>query len=181
MSGHLVEQIKAKPVHRTGPAPADAGSLSWSREQVANGIARLHALSRRGLWGLLLFLVLSAVALAISQGEISIAAQAEIRDIFGTLPSVAMLNLVLAVSWVSALVMIVGRRDADGKPAYNWCNIGLPAAFYPLYVFCDPTGTYFPAVFLAGLVLLLLEHGFVVSYAKKAIRTETARLQHLPD
>lgn len=181
MSGHLVEHIKAKPVHGAGPVVADPGSLSWNREQVAKNVARLHALSRRGLWGLLLFLALSAIALGISQGEFSIAAQADVKEMFGPLPSVEVLNLVLGVSWFSALVMILGRRGADGKPAYNWCNIGLPAAFYPLYVFCDPTRTYFPAVFLAGLVLLLLEHGFVVSYTRKAIRSETARLERLPD
>ena len=87
----------------------------------------------------------------------------------------------LGVSWLSAFVLIFGRRGGDGKPGYHWCNVGLPAAFYPLYVFSDPTGTFFPAVFAATLILLLMEHACVVSYARKAIREESARLDRLPN
>lgn len=180
MSGHLIEHIKAKPVPGAGPVVADSTSPSRSREQVAGNIAQLHALSRRGLWGLILFLVLSAMALWLSQGTFSIAAQAELKELFGPLPPVEVLNLVLGVSWLSALVMILGRRGTDGRPGYHWYNVGMPAAFYPLYVFCDPTGTYSPAVFLAGLVLLLLEHAFVHAYAASAISDEAVRLERLP-
>lgn len=179
MSGHLIEQIKAKPVHGAGPFVADS-NVSWSREQVAQNIVRLHALSRRGLWGLLLFLTLSAVALGLAQAGLSVAAHEGVREIFGPLPPVDLLNVVLGVSWFSAFVMIIGRRGSDGEPGYNWCNIGLPAACYPLYVFCDPTGACFTVVFMAGLVLLLLEHAMVISYTMKAVRAETARLERLP-
>lgn len=103
-----------------------------------------------------------------------------IREMIGPLPPAGLLHVALGVSWFSALVLILGRRGADGKPGYNWYNIGLPAAFYPLYIFADPTGACFPAVFAAGLVLLLLEHAFVVSYTGKEIREKTERLQGLP-
>ncbi|MBJ6750873.1 hypothetical protein [Geomonas anaerohicana] len=181
MSGHhLIEHLKAKPIRETTQV-ATGSELSWSREQVAKSVEQLHVLSRRGLWGLLLFLALSAAALALSQLNVSSGAQAELEGIFGPLPSIDVLNLVLGVSWLSALVLIVGRRGGDGRPGYSWHNVGLPAVFYPLYAFCDTTGTYFPVVFLAGLVLLLLEHGFVVYYTAKAIREETARLERLHD
>ncbi|QWV98126.1 hypothetical protein KP005_02200 [Geomonas nitrogeniifigens] len=181
MSGHhLIEHMKAKPVRRVAQVAA-ASDLSWNRDQVAHNVEQLHVLSRRGLWGVLLFLALSAAALLLSQGTVPAVAQAELEAIIGPLPSVDLLNLVLGVSWLSALVLILGRRGSDGRPGYSWCNVGLPAAFYPLYVFCDTTGTYFPVVFLAGLVLLLLEHCFVVSYTAKAIKEETARLERLRD
>ncbi|MBJ6799606.1 hypothetical protein [Geomonas propionica] len=182
MSGHhLIEQIvKAKPIRETALV-ATGSERSWSREQVAKNVEQLHVLSRRGLWGMVLFLGLSAAALALSQGGVPSVAQAELEGIIGPLPSIDLLNLVLGVSWLSALVLIVGRRGSDGRPGYRWHNVGLPAVFYPLYVFCDTTGTYFPVVFLAGLALLLLEHSFVVCYTAKAIKEETARLERLRD
>ncbi|QXE89332.1 hypothetical protein [Geomonas subterranea] len=181
MSGHhLIEHIKAKPVR--GAAQVEAESpLCWSREQVAKNVEQLHVLSRRGLWGVLLFLGVSAAALVVSQGNLLSGAQAELVQVIGPLPSADVLNVVLGVSWLSALVLILGRRGSDGRPGYSWYNVGLPAAFYPLYVFCDTTGSYFPVVFLAGLVLLLLEHGFVVCYTAKAIKEEAARLERLRD
>ena len=180
MSGHLIESIKTKPTRPPGPFPAGYAVTPSNSECVAGHVAELHALSRRGLWGLLLFLVLSAAALWLREVALPVAAQEELRVLFGPLPTTDMLNLILAVSWFSALAMIIGRRDADGKPGYNWYNVGLPTAFYPLYVFCDTTGTYFPAVFVAGLILLLLEYAFVLSYTVKAIRAETARQERLP-
>ncbi|QWV94109.1 hypothetical protein KP004_02665 [Geomonas oryzisoli] len=181
MSGHhLIEHLKARPIRETAQV-ATGNELCWSREQVTKNIAQLHVLSRRGLWGLLLFLGMSAAALALSQVNVSSVAQAELEGVIGPLPSIDLLNLVLGISWLSAVVLIVGRRGSDGRPGYSWHNVGLPAVFYPLYAFCDTTGTYFPMVFLAGLVLLLLEHGFVVCYTAKAIKEETARLERLRD
>ncbi|MBU5614365.1 hypothetical protein [Geomonas azotofigens] len=181
MSGHhLIEHIKAKPIRESAQV-ATGSELPWSREQVAKNVEQLHVLSRRGLWGVVLFLGLSSVALALSQGTLPCVAQTELEQIIGPLPSADLLNLVLGVSWLSALVLIVGRRGSDGRPGYRWHNVGLPAVFYPLYAFCDTTGSYFPVVFLAGLVLLLLEHAFVVCYTAKAIKEETTRLERLRD
>jgi hypothetical protein len=137
----------------------------------------LHALSRRGLWGILMFMSLSAIALYFSQSGM---VPAEVKEMIGELPPPQALHAVLAVSWLSAFVLILGRRTEEGKPAYHWCNIGLPTAFYPLYIFTDQAGTYFPVVFAAGLLLLVIEHATVMRYAAKAIREETDRLNRIP-
>jgi len=181
MSGHIIEHLKTKAASTAGHVVDGSISSPRCRGEVVKSIEELHALSRRGLWGMLLFMSLSAAALYLSQTGAFAMVPAQIKEMFGPPPPAHLLRIALAVSWLSAFVLILGRRGADGRPGYNWCNIGLPAAFYPLYVFTDAAGTYFPAVFAAGLVLLLVEHACVISYATRAIREETARLDRLPD
>jgi len=181
MSGHIIEQMKTKAASNADHVVDGSVSSLRCRAQVAKSIEELHALSRRGLWGMLLFMSLSAAALYLSQAGAFTVVPAQIREMIGPTPPAHLLHLALAVSWLSAFVLILGRRGGDGKPGYSWCNIGLPAAFYPLYVFTDAAGTHFPAVFAAGLILLLVEHASVMSYAARSIREETARLDRLPD
>lgn len=168
MLGHMIGNIK--------PKSAVAESRLTDRSSYPD-LNALHALSRRGLWGILMFMSLSAVALYFSQSGM---VPAEVKEMIGELPPPQVMHAVLAVSWLSAFVLILGRRTEEGKPAYHWCNIGLPTAFYPLYIFTDQAGTCFPVVFGAGLLLLVIEHATVMSYALRAIREETARLKRMP-
>ena len=180
MPGHMIEQMKPKAASTADQiVDSSVGSLRC-RAQIANSIEELHSLSRRGLWGMLLFLSLSAAALYLSQSGAFAMVPAGIQEMFGPPPPADLLHAALAVSWLSAFVLILGRRGADGRPRYNWYNIGLPAAFYPLYIFSDSAGTHFVAVFAAGLVLLLVEHVTVLCYVSKAVREEKERLAHLP-
>ena len=179
MLGHIVEQPRPKTASTANDVVQRAKIPVQCREQIRDSIEELHALSRRGLWGILLFLSLSAATLCCSEAGLLSMVPAEIKELFGEPPPAHLLHLALGVSWLSAFVLILGRMTGDGKPSYRWCNIGLPVAFYPLYVFCDPAGTHFPAVFAAGLVLLVVEHAGVMRYAAREIREETARLDRL--
>jgi hypothetical protein len=180
MLGHMIEQIKPKSAATANDAVERSGVASQRcRRQIQGTIDELHALSRRGLWGILLFISLSAVTLYCSETGIFAAAPAEVKEIFGEAPPLGLLNIALGVSWLSAFILILGRKSEDGRPCYSWYNIGLPAAFYPLYIFSDPTGAYFPAVFAAGLTLLVIEHATVLCYTSRTIREESARLKEL--
>ncbi|HBG07921.1 MAG: hypothetical protein A2075_24410 [Geobacteraceae bacterium GWC2_58_44] len=179
MLGHMIGQIKPKTASTANDVVDRSISPDHCREQILGSISELHALSRRGLWGMLLFMSLSAITLYCSEAGIFALVPADIKEMFGDPPPAHLLHIVLAVSWLSAFVLIMGRVAGDGRPTYNWCNIGLPTVFYPLYIFSDPAGTHFPAVFAAGLILLIVEHASVTFYASRAIREETARLNHL--
>ena len=179
MIGHMIGQIKPKSAATAKAVAARSTTPEHCHEQADATIAELHALSRRGLWGILLFLMLSAVTLYLSEAGIFAGIPADVKELFGEAPPPHLLHIVLAVSWLSAFVLILGRTGADGRPHYNWYNIGLPTAFYPLYIFSDPSGTHFPAVFAAGLALLIVEHVSVTRYAARAIREESARLNRL--
>ena len=178
MLAHMIAQLKPKAANSKDILER-SGGLEHCREEILYNIDELHVLSRRGLWGILLFLALSAGILYSTESGLVASIPADIRVIFGEAPPLHLLNIALAVSWLSAFVLILGRTGTDGRPHYSWYNIGLPTAFYPLYIFSDPSGTHFPAVFLAGLVLLIAEHVTVMSYAARAIREETARLKRL--
>lgn len=179
MLGHMIGQIKTKTGATVNAGTDFATNPDHCREQVVATINDLHALSRRGLWGILLFLSISAATLYGSVSGLFSSLPAEVKELFGEAPPLEMLHLVLAVSWLSALVLILGKRGRDGKPAYNWWNIGLPTAFYPLYIFSDPSGAHFPAVFAAGLLLLVIEHATVTCYAARVISEESERLKHM--
>ena len=190
MLGHMIGQLKPKtssartndhsplrPHHQ-----ADSSiSPDHGRHAILVSLNELQALSRRGLWGILLFLTLSAVTLYCREAGLFALVPADLKDLFGEPPPTHLLHIALAVSWLSALVLILGRVTGEGRPCYSWYNVGLPAAFYPLYVFADPAGTHFPAVFAAGLVLLVIEYVSVLCYASKAIREESERLSQLPN
>ncbi|WP_460594976.1 hypothetical protein [Geomonas sp. Red276] len=148
-------------------------------ERMEEQLAALHALSRRGLWGLVLFMAASAAALYGSSSGLFSLIPTEIREMVGDGPPPVALHLVLAVSWLSSFVLIIGRRGGDGQPGYSWYNVGLPTVFYPLCIFTEHADTFFPVVFVAGLVLLLLEHFTVTSYAFRAIRDTAARLERI--
>lgn len=181
MLGHIIEHTKPKAASTAARVmEGSIGSLR-SRAQIVATIEELHSLSRRGLWGMLLFLSLSAAALYLDRTGLLAGIPAEVKEMVGSLPSADLLHAVLAVSWCSALVLILGRRGDDGKPGYGWYNIGLPAAFYPLYIFSDAAAVYFPAVFAAGLLLLLVEHLTVLCYVGRMMKEEKARLERLPD
>ena len=175
MSGHIIEHIK----EATAPRSKDADRSAAKLREVAAGIDELHALTRRGLWGILLFLSLSASVLYCSQAGIFAMVPADVKEMFSELPPPVVIHAVLAVSWLSAFVLIMGRMVEEVKPSYNWYNVGLPTIFYPLYIFTDGAATYFPAVFAAGLVLLVIEHVSVTIHARRLLREETARLRHL--
>jgi hypothetical protein len=179
MLGHMIGQIKPKTAATSNEVAQQSTRPEQCQEQITGTINRLHALSRRGLWGILLFATLSAVTLYCHQAGLFALLPIDGKALFGDLPPSNLLHVVLAVSWLSAFVLILGRVSGDGEPTYNWCNIGLPTVFYPLYIFSDAGASNFPAVFAAGLVLLLIEHASVMLYVSKALREEKERLTHL--
>ena len=180
MLGHMIEQIKPKGAAAAHQV-ADRSRTDCGREKMLVSLSDLHALSRRGLWGILLFLCLSAVTLYLSETGLFALVPGDLRELFGDPPPIHLVHIALAVSWLSALVLVLGRLTGDATPGYNWYNVGLPTAFYPLYVFSDSGASHFPAVFAAGFVLLLVEHLSVLSFASRTIREEKERLGHLPN
>ena len=178
MPGHVIGQMKPKSAALAHQG-ASQSPCAGGRERALVSLDELHALSRRGLWGVLLFLALSSVTLYVSEVGLVALVPVDLKELFGEAPPAHLVHIALAVSWLSALVLILGRVTGDATPGYNWFNIGLPTAFYPLYVFSDSTGTHFPVVFAAGLVLLLVEHLSVVCFVAKAMREEKDRVRCL--
>lgn len=114
--------------------------------------------SRRGQWGMVLFLGISLGALALRDAQLLAALPDTVRALLGDTPPPVLVHLALAASTVSALILILGRITGHTRPDYNWINIALPVLFYPLYLIADTDRSSFISVMAVGLTLLLLEH-----------------------
>jgi hypothetical protein len=114
--------------------------------------------SRRGLWGMILFLGISLATLAVRDAQLLAALPDTVRGLLGDTPPPVLIHLALAASSVSAVILILGRITGHTRPDCNWVNIALPVLFYPLYLMADTERSSFISVMVVGMSLLLMEH-----------------------
>ena len=163
MLGHMIGQMK----RLEGNHPRKASD---------DDIRRLQSLSRRGLWAMALFLLISALALCLRDIDLLAPLPEGVRQILGAPPPPILVHIALAVSTVSALVLILGRAVGSGRPCHSWINIVLPAVFYPLYLVTEPLDANFLVVLVVGLSIITLEHLTVWRHSARAIEEERERL-----
>jgi len=162
------------------PAPKNSAASPWEnrwdygrrREELKESINGLYAQSRRGLWRLLLFLVCSAAALRLRNLDLFAALPENVREIIGAPPPLAMIHILLAVSCVSALILIAGRGTENSQGCNSWVQFGLSVFFYPLYAAANVLDSCFPLVFATGLLILGLDHFAIWANAVREIREE---------
>ena len=176
MIGQMTGEMKPGPKKSHGAPWEKRGNFGQCSEEIRHGIDDLHVLSRRGLWRMLLFLVISAAALQARDFDLFGALPENIREILGAPPPPDLIHLVLVVSTLSALVLIAGRGADDPCGRSGWLRFWMTAFFYPLYSMSNSLGTWFPAVFAAGMAILLVEHFTVWAQTSRAIHEEKERL-----
>ena len=176
MIGQMTGQMKPGPKNSLGSAWERRGDYGMRRTEIRQTIDGLYALSRRGLWRLILFLGISAVALRFQSFDLFAGLPENLREILGAPPPVTLIHIVLAVSTICALILIAGRRTEETGGQTGWLQFGMSVFFYPLYGAANSLETFFPAVFAAGLIILVIDHFTVWSQTSKAIREEKERL-----
>ncbi|ABQ26888.1 hypothetical protein [Geotalea uraniireducens] len=167
MLGHMIGQTKR--LEDNHPRKAFTAAAQ-------DDMRRLQSLSRRGLWAMALFLLISALALCLRDINLLVPLPEGIRQILGAPPPPILVHIALAVSTVSALVLILGRAVGSARPCHSWINIGLPTVFYPLYLVTEPLDVNFLVVLVVGLSIITLEHLTVWRYSSRAIAEERDRL-----
>ena len=167
MLGHMIGQTKRQTENYPHNVLADTER---------HDMRRLQSLSRRGLWAMALFLLISALALCLRDIDLLAPLPEGIRQILGAPPPPILVHIALAVSTVSALVIILGKAAGSARPCYSWINILLPTVFYPLYLVTEPLDANFLVVLVVGLVIITLEHLTVWRYSSRAIAEERERL-----
>jgi len=177
MIGQMTGQMKPGMPHSPRTGWENTSDPCRRREEVLRNIDNLYALSRRGLWRLLLFLLISAAALRSANTDLLAMVPESLRQIIGAPPPVGLIHIVLAISTVSALILIAGQTTGDARSSHGWLQFGLSSFFYPLYAGSNALSEAFPAVFAAGIVILILEHLTNWSQTCKIIREEKERLQ----
>lgn len=154
------------------PKEAPSETATHFIDQIRTKIDALHALSRQGLWNIVIFLVVSMGALLVRDINILEYFAENVRQILGAPPAPFLIHIVLAVSTISGLIIIGGRLANDAEPGRRWEQLGHRTAFYFFYFFSNALNQYFIIIFLAGLSVLLLEHYHIWSHYAKAIRQE---------
>jgi hypothetical protein len=172
---HVKPEIKANPRKTVN----DVTDGSQYREKILGNIDTLHIHSRRGLWGIAAFLLISIVALLCRDINILEAFPENVRVILGNPPSPYLIHIVLAVSTISALIIISGRLANGSIPNRIWSQLGHRSVFYLLYFFSNALDKYFVLIFLAGLTVLVVEHYHCWTYYSRAIQKEKELLKKL--
>jgi hypothetical protein len=179
MIGQITGQMKSVPknsLENVWEKRADSGRC---RAEILHSIDDLYALSRRGLWKLLLFLGISAAALQVRDMDLFNACPEKVREVLGAPPSPELVHVVLAISIISALILHSGNGIDHVRCSSGWLQFGMLIFFYPLYAMSNTLGTWFPLVCVAGLVTLVFEHLAVWIQTSRAIHDERERLARL--
>ena len=126
--------------------------------------------TRKGLWGLILFLCASLAAWCLSGVDLAGPMVPGMRQLIEPEQFLAMIDIVLVVSTVSDLIMIAGRLNDGGKPSRIWLHAGFRAAFYLFYLLGGLLPARFLAVFGAGVLVMGFEQAVLYLYASRTIR-----------
>lgn len=179
MIGQMTGHMRPAPKNSPGNVWEHMTDSNRRREEIIKTIDGLYVTSRRGLWRLLLFLVISTVALYFKNFDLFAVLPGNVQEMLGAPPPPDMIHIVLAVSTISALILIAGRTTGDAKAGPGWLQFGMSAAFYPLYAVSNVLNQAFPVIFAAGLLILVLEYAAIWAQASRAILEEKERLGRL--
>lgn len=179
MLEHIIGQVKIGAKANSRKTCGDVADTNGYREKILDSINTLHANSRRGLWGIAAFLLISIIALLCRDVNVLDAFPEHVRVILGNPPSPYLIHVVLAVSTISALIIIAGRLADNGTPGRIWSQLGHRSAFFLLYFFSNALDKNFLLIFLAGMAVLLLEHYHTWRYYSGEIQKEKELLKKL--
>jgi hypothetical protein len=175
--------MRPKTANSRQQAVSCTASVRQHRERIQETITTHDALSRRGLWGMLAFIVISGLALQFRDVELFAGLPDNVRCIIGAPPPPALIHVVLAVSTLSSIIIAIGRMWGEENPAGSWGRLCLGLAFrsvfYLFYATANALEENFLIVFVAGMIVLVMEHLATWLYAVRTIEREKEHLAQL--
>jgi len=149
-------------------------------DKIKGGIDELHIFSRKGLWGMFLFLAASVLAFTFQDQSLTSVLPPEFREYLGLAPPVLLIDIVLAVSTICSLILIAVRIYDGREPDHTWWpHLGFRVSFYLLYFIADALTGRIHIVFMTGIAVLVLQHYHIWNYATKAIEQKTSMWERL--
>lgn len=152
-------------------------STQDARSRSLKRVHQLQALSRRGLWGLAIFLIISLVALPYS--ELLPDIPRGVREVLGGAPPTHLISIALVVYSFSALVLILSRIGSGSETYRGWSHLGYLTAFYAFYYYANAIESNFWAIFAAGITIMALEHYHIWTFCRESIHKEKEHLKQL--
>lgn len=151
---------------------ADLRSSQQRLARIQSHIDSLHRLSRQGLWGLLVFILISLVTVYFQDYNLLNNVSPGMRDFLGKPPSPKMINIALAIYSFSALILTLSRLSDRTEVYRGWAHVGYLSGFYIFYFLSNALRVNSLAVLIAGVTILGLEYYSIWSFASDAIRRE---------
>jgi hypothetical protein len=122
----------------------------------------MPAQTRRNLWALLAFLLVSSVVLPLRHLQLFDLVPAELHPLLGAPPPLSLVTAALFVYVFATLVLVAYRLQGGQPPVWKTRDLALRIVFYALFLFAGGLDVYFHGVLIAGLLLFALEqfHGW---------------------
>lgn len=159
-----------RPDSTIASAAADRPGPDQVLREAREKIRRLRSLSRRGYYGLALFILLTVIAIAHFRWLPSFALK--IVAAMGPPPPVKFINIALVIYTFSAIILILSRMMQGANSYHGWSHLFYLASFYAFYYVASALDENFWAVFASGLTILVLENFRVTLHCSEAIRRE---------
>ncbi len=149
------------------------------RAELRERIDLYYSRSRTGLWGVLIFLFMSALAVLGKDFNLLAVVSEPTRRLLGAPPHPDLVSIALIVYSFSALILLMGRMmDGDGRYR-GWGHLGFLGGFYFFFWIGGHLEGNFWAVFAAGLTILGLEYYRNWAFWSRSIRKERELLRSL--
>lgn len=157
-----------------GQEPLDRDAL---RRRIEARIRAHERAAGNGLWGMVLFLLVSFAAFAGFSilPELSPA----VREVLGAPPPPDLISLALVVYAFSGIVRTLARMSRNIPSYLGLMHAAFFTAFYGFYHLSGALPDNFWAVFFAGISVLGLDNYALWSYSSAAVRKERTLLQSL--
>lgn len=163
-----------------------AGSQATGRGSPGQNDLRLRIEARikrherdmgNGLWGMVLFLLVSFVA----YGDFAILPELSdsLRVALGAPPPAELISLALVVYAFSGIVRTLARMSSNAPSYLGLMHAAFFAAFYGFYHLSSALPDNFWAIFFSGISVMGLENYSQWSYSSAAIRAERALLDSI--
>lgn len=145
---------------------------SIRKDGIRKSIESVQFHTRKGLWGFVFFLAVSLLSWVLAGYELVGPMPPDMQQIITPELFMLMLDIVLAVSTISDMILISGRLSEGSKPSRIWLHVGFRSIFYLFYLLGGLLPLRFFAVFSAGLLVIGFEQFVLYLYASRTIRQE---------
>ena len=168
-------QIMPKNPRRNSEKISQASVLAvkkpWS-DDVTGSVPRLtlpqlQALSRKGLWGLLLFLLVSVAAFLVQDFNLYATFPEPVLQILGCPPPAILIHLAITGYSFTVIVPVLIRMATGDSPVVRWYHLHCRAIFYLFYLASTTLPENFLAVTIIGILLYTVEQVGIWAYLYK--------------
>ena len=130
-------------------------------EQQKSGVrmnsSELQALSRKGLWGLLIFLLISIAAFLVKDFNLYESFSEPILQILGSPPPAILIHLAIICYSFTIFVPVMIRMANEDNPTIGWSHLFYRSVFYLFYLVSTTLPENFVPILCIGVFLYIVE------------------------